>query len=151
VHAGSNDPTVCRVRGWCGIGALQSNELPRFISCLVRVLFPGKMPHAPASRCSSLHARQLGDSQVCLGAWVLGVGLYSLSILLGCVRHGGRYCMCRDLKMSNLLYKSGELKVADFGLARTFGYPNPKFTPKVCSRTQLGCCPRAVRHRYVWL
>jgi serine/threonine protein kinase len=84
-------------------------------------------------------------------AWVLGVGLYSLSILLGCVRHGGRYCMCRDLKMSNLLYKSGELKVADFGLARTFGYPNPKFTPKVCSRTQLGCCPRAVRHRYVWL
>lgn len=33
--------------------------------------------------------------------------------------------------MSNLLYKSGELKVADFGLARTFGYPDPRFTPKV--------------------
>jgi cyclin-dependent kinase 10 len=33
--------------------------------------------------------------------------------------------------MSNLLYKSGELKVADFGLARTFGFPNPNLTPKV--------------------
>jgi hypothetical protein len=33
--------------------------------------------------------------------------------------------------MPNLLYKSGQLKVADFGLARTYGYPDPTFTPKV--------------------
>ena len=35
--------------------------------------------------------------------------------------------------MPNLLYKSGQLKVADFGLARTYGYPDPSFTPKVCA------------------
>lgn len=38
----------------------------------------------------------------------------------------------RDLKLSNILYNSrGEIKLADFGLARIFGLPAKELTPKV--------------------
>lgn len=46
------------------------------------------------------------------------LGLQLLSALAHLHRH---WILHRDVKMSNLLYKNkGELKVADFGLARTF-------------------------------
>jgi serine/threonine protein kinase len=37
----------------------------------------------------------------------------------------------RDVKMSNLLYTKGTLKLCDFGLAREFGTPLRPYTPKV--------------------
>lgn len=37
----------------------------------------------------------------------------------------------RDIKMSNLLYSNGALKLCDFGLARDFGTPLRPYTPKV--------------------
>ena len=37
----------------------------------------------------------------------------------------------RDLKLSNLLYNKGCLKLCDFGLARDFGTPLRPYTPKV--------------------
>eukprot|EP00727_Mastigamoeba_balamuthi_P000820 m51a1_g10735 putative cyclin-dependent kinase g-2-like isoform x1 (371) ;mRNA; r:303012-304824 len=53
--------------------------------------------------------------------------------LLSAVRYlHSRWIVHRDLKCSNLLYSNrGELKLADFGLARTCGQPEKPITPTV--------------------
>jgi serine/threonine protein kinase len=43
-----------------------------------------------------------------------------------------RHMIHRDIKLSNLLYRSGSLRLADFGLARKY-YPEAVLTPKVVS------------------
>jgi len=55
--------------------------------------------------------------------------------LLRAVSHlHDNWILHRDLKLSNLLFNNkGQLKLADFGLARLFGYPLRPYTPKVAT------------------
>eukprot|EP00741_Cyanophora_paradoxa_P025593 tig00000383_g24697.t1 len=55
-----------------------------------------------------------------------------LQILRGVAYLHDHWIIHRDLKLSNLLMNNqGEVKLADFGLARTFGLPLRPYTPKV--------------------
>ncbi len=54
-------------------------------------------------------------------------------LLLGLVHCHERRIMHRDLKLGNLLVDSegSKLKIADFGLARTFGAPLKTYTHEI--------------------
>jgi cyclin-dependent kinase 7 len=56
-------------------------------------------------------------------------------ILLGVAACHDAYTLHRDLKPSNILVGAdGQLKLADFGLARIHGSPNPRLTHQVITR-----------------
>ena len=60
---------------------------------------------------------------------------YMRMLLLGLDACHSRFIMHRDLKPGNLLLSdSGVLKLGDFGLARTFGSPNARFSPQAITR-----------------
>ncbi len=79
----------------------------------------------------------------------LGLGEAMVKKFMNQLIDGVRYChshrvLHRDLKPQNLLIdKEGNLKLADFGLARAFGVPLRTYTHEVCSSTpttQVACC-----------
>jgi cyclin-dependent kinase 7 len=60
---------------------------------------------------------------------------YMRMLFLGLEACHSRFIMHRDLKPGNLLLSdSGVLKLGDFGLARTFGSPNARFSPEAITR-----------------
>ncbi|GBG83995.1 hypothetical protein CBR_g37868 [Chara braunii] len=63
------------------------------------------------------------------------VKAYMLMTLKGLAQCHKKWVLHRDLKPNNLLIaQSGELKLADFGLARIFGSPDRKLTNQVFAR-----------------
>ena len=79
----------------------------------------------------------------------LGLGENMVKKFMSQLVEGVRYChshrvLHRDLKPQNLLIdKEGNLKLADFGLARAFGVPLRTYTHEVCIHTRsLGVCKR---------
>jgi cyclin-dependent kinase 7 len=66
---------------------------------------------------------------------------YLQMILKGLEYCHGKWVLHRDMKPNNLLIgPNGQLKLADFGLARIFGSPGRKFTHQVC----FVCCDNAI-------
>lgn len=76
----------------------------------------------------------------------LGLGRDMIKRFMSQLVEGVRYChahriLHRDLKPQNLLIdKEGNLKLADFGLARAFGVPLRTYTHEVCHPVSMVCC-----------
>ncbi|PRP79997.1 cyclin-dependent kinase D-1 [Planoprotostelium fungivorum] len=63
------------------------------------------------------------------------VKTYMKMLLEGIVALHSAWVLHRDLKPNNLLIGTdGTLKIADFGFAKPFGSPDPRFTPEVVTR-----------------
>jgi serine/threonine protein kinase len=75
----------------------------------------------------------------------LGLGKDMVKKFMAQLTEGVRYChshrvLHRDLKPQNLLIdRDGNLKLADFGLARAFGVPLRTYTHEVKAVGDLGC------------
>lgn len=75
----------------------------------------------------------------------LGLGDAMVKKFMSQLVEGVRYChshrvLHRDLKPQNLLIdRDGNLKLADFGLARAFGVPLRTYTHEVCSSRVCRC------------
>ncbi|KAJ5936534.1 hypothetical protein N7466_002984 [Penicillium verhagenii] len=71
---------------------------------------------------------------------ILGLGDAMIKKFMAQLVEGLRYChnrriLHRDLKPQNLLIdRDGNLKLADFGLARAFGVPLPNYSHEVSTR-----------------
>jgi cyclin-dependent kinase 7 len=73
------------------------------------------------------------DRNVILSA--ADIKCYMKQLLLGVEALHNAWVLHRDLKPNNLLISSsGVLKLADFGLAKMYGSPNPRFSPQVVTR-----------------
>lgn len=85
----------------------------------------------------------------------LGLGENMVKKFMSQLVEGVRYChshrvLHRDLKPQNLLIdRDGNLKLADFGLARAFGVPLRTYTHEVCRPSIPFQTQHLIRHRWL--